>query len=653
MILALSRSPLSSVLKIPRRNFVPGRTRMKILSFSGGSSSFEKCPKLEAARRELAAIGANALIVPSDDPHLSEYTADCFARRAFISGFTGSAGTAVITEKHALLWTDNRYFIQAEQELGPDWTLMRQGESGVPEIGPYLAGLLRPGSSVVIDPLTFAAAPATALRATFDAAGITMVTETKENIVDTVWASDRPPAPTAPLRVHPAAYAGTSAKEKLKMMRESLSEAGADVMIVAALDEVAWLLNLRGADVKCNPVFLSYALVEQDGPTTLFVDISKLSDETSAHLSTSGVAVAPYKDVAKALGALIDSGKKVCADPARTNFGLWSSVPLQQQKPVAPSPIAAAKSVKNGAEMAGMKAAHLRDGVAMVEFLSWLHKTVSTEGRTVTEVEIDEKVTGWRKAQGKFLDVSFPTIAGSGGNGAIAHYRALPETCGNVGPDSMLLLDSGGQYEDGTTDLTRTIHLGTPSAFQMECFTRVLKGHIGVDSVVFPEKTPGFVLDVLARRSLWEAGLNYGHGTGHGVGAALNVHEGPQGISPRYSNLNVIRAGMVLSNEPAYYERDEFGIRIENLLQVVFADAGPTLSTPPSSNAESSVLPTFLKFERLTMVPIQKSLIDVRLLTPDEVSWVNKYHADVRAALTPLGLSEEASAWLRIATEPL
>jgi len=656
----------------------------------------------------MAKAGVDALVIPSDDPHLSEYVASCFERRAFVSGFTGSAGAAVVfaddldnpSEDGAacggLVWTDGRYHLQAEKELGPGWGLMKSGNPGVPEVAEYLASHVAGGGTVGVDPSCHSAASCEALRRALAAKGVALTFTTAaaavenddghgggedghaageaslgSNWVDEVWGSERPPLPVAPLRVHSLDVAGKTPQDKLQELRQAVKQAGADATMVASLDEVAWLLNLRGADVECNPVFLSYVLV---GPetATLFVDPAKVTQDVARHLAANGVEVLPYESASEGMREAVEvRGWRVLGDPNRLNAEMWSLVPAPMQIVVPPppgaapgqkgnSPLAEAKSVKNACELAGMEAAHVRDGAAVACFFAWLFETVHSPERATAslldEVDIDETVTQFRKelSPRHFVGLSFPTIAGADGHGAIVHYRASREDpenfpVGHVGPDTMLLLDSGAQYLDGTTDVTRTIHLGDPTPLQREAFTRVLKGHIGVDSCTFPEGTPGFVLDVLARKSLWEAGMDYAHGTGHGVGAGLNVHEGPMGIAPRYANLNTLKPGMVISNEPGFYHTPPhnekgFGIRIENLLQIVAAEPkGPV-----------APLKKFLKFKRLTQIPIQRALIDISLLTPSEVAWIDAYHEEVSGNVAPL-LADRPSVlkWLDEWTRPL
>ncbi|CAM9423954.1 unnamed protein product [Sphacelaria rigidula] len=589
--------------------------------------------------------GLDAFIVPSDDPHLSEYSAQCFNRRAFVSGFTGSAGTAVILKDEALLWTDGRYHLQAEQQLGAGWTLMKAGKPSVPTIKAFLAERLPPSSRVGIDPFVHSAAFIRDLEEEFKAANILLAPlehTGNGNPVDAVWGAERPAPPQGPVRVHPLKFAGETIKAKIEKVRESMSKEQADALVCCMLDEVAYLLNIRGDDVAHCPVVMAYALVTSEGSTSLFIDRSKLSPAVAAELKASNVEVHAYDDALGAVQRLAEQGKRVWIDPDRVNYAFANVMP-RERVVSKPSPIQAAKGVKNAAELEGMRAAHVRDGVAMVHALSRLERDVA-EGLTVSEVDVDHRITASRAKQDKFLDRSFPTIAGEGQNGAIIHYSADSHTCNVVGQSSMLLLDSGAQYEDGTTDVTRTMHFGEPTSEQKEAYTRVLQGHIGLATATFPDGTPGFMIDAFARRSLWEAGLDYQHGTGHGVGAALNVHEGPQSISSRTANTTPLQPGMVVSNEPGYYKGGEggFGIRIENLLEIV--DTGIMNEVLGRS---------FYRFEPLTLIPMQKKLVDFALLSTKERQWLDSYHRTVWMKISPLVEDEEALAWLRDATLPL
>ncbi|KAL4428500.1 hypothetical protein ABPG75_002589 [Micractinium tetrahymenae] len=637
--------------------------------------------RLAAFRQALAQAdggkGVQAFIVPSEDPHMSEYPPECDARRAFISGFDGSAGTAVVTTDVAALWTDGRYFLQAEAQLGPEWTLMRHGTPGCPEVQDWLADTLPEGARVGIDPFVHTIEAAEKLRKRLKAAGKSLV-PLEVNPVDGVW-EGRPAAPEAPLRVHSLEWAGQTVADKLASLRPQLAEAGAGALLVTMLDEVAWLFNLRGGDVPYNPVFISYGVVTAEG-AALYVDAGKVTPEVAAHLQEAGVEVKPYASLMSDVKAMAAAGTTLWMDPARVSYaikqaalaaaaeaaagsgsrkrargengalaaagdaGSGSEAEGQPAKVILekPSPVTLAKSVKNPAELAGMREAHLRDGAALVRFLCWLEKTIAS-GKPLSEVEVDEELTARRAAQPGFVEPSFPTIAGAGPNGAIIHYRAQPGTCRSVDASTLLLLDSGAQFDCGTTDITRTMHFGEPSQHQRACFTRVLQGHIGLDTAIWPEGTPGCAIDFLARAPLWTMGLNYRHGTGHGVGAALNVHEGPQSIAPRFWNTQPLLEHMVCSNEPGYYEDGAFGIRIENLFVVVEAP------TEFRYGGQS-----YYTCERLTLCPIQKKMIAKELLSQKEVDWVNAYHRQVWEALSPrLQGEEEELAWLREATSPL
>ena len=551
------------------------------------------CAKLAALRARMAAASVDAFVVPSQDPHFSEYVPTCFERRAWISGFTGSAGTAVVTAREALLWTDGRYFLQASQELSSEWTLMKGGQPGVPEPKQWLAERMDKGARVGVDASVHSLNEARAMRDILTKHGVLFEFVTA-NPVDEAWGEARPPFPTAPLRAHPAEWAGKSVAEKIAQCRADLAAKNADALVVSPLDEVAWLFNVRGGDLEFNPVALGYGIITADA-ATLYVDQAKVTDAIRADLKNAGVATAPYETCVADIKALAAAGKSLWVDPEKVSAALVAAAeeaangidadPSARAAKRAKtgeddgkkttvvfegaSPIPLAKAIKNDAEIAGMVEAHLRDGVAMASFWCWLDSQAA-QGKTHSEFDIGETVRAFRAKQPGFSEESFATIAGEGPHGAIIHYRASRESARAVGPDSLLLCDSGGQYECGTTDVTRTHHTGVPTRDQKDAYTRVLQGHIALASVRFPADTSGFVLDAFARSHLWAEGLDYRHGTGHGVGAALNVHEGPQSISPRFGNPTPLRPGMVLSNEPGYYEDgpDGFGIRIENLLVV-------------------------------------------------------------------------------------
>jgi len=620
----------------------------------------------------MKSMGVDAFLVPSQDPHFSEYVPTCFERRMFISGFTGSAGTALVTADAALLWTDGRYFLQAEQELGPEWTLMRGGQPGVPEPKAWLGEKMPEGSRVGVDADVHSLSEARALKKLLEQSGVTLVC-VDENPVDATWGDLRPAFPTAPLRVHKPEHAGVSVADKIAKIRERLAEQDCDYLVVSPLDEVAWLFNVRGGDLDFNPVALAYGLVGRK-TATLYVDEAKLTPEIRAHLAEAEVTAAPYERCVEDVREAAASGAKLWVDPDKVSLALVSAAedaaaasaggeggrPAKKAKRGSPekkgvaakaekgkggpikegvSPIPLAKAIKNEAELEGMFEAHYRDGVAMASFWCWLDKQAAL-GKTHDEYEIGEVVSSFRAKQPGFSEESFATIAGEGPHGAIIHYRATKESARVVGPDSLLLCDSGGQYDCGTTDVTRTHHTGEPTAFQKEAYTRVLQGHIALSSVVFPADTSGFVLDAFARSHLWAAGLDYRHGTGHGVGAALNVHEGPQSVSPRFGNPTPLQPGMVLSNEPGYYEDGGFGIRIENLLVVREAKTANNFGDKK-----------YMRFEVLTHIPIQKKLVDWSLMSPKDVAWLNEYHAAVWDRVAPRVEDEEVKEWLREATK--
>ncbi|XP_023537181.1 probable Xaa-Pro aminopeptidase P isoform X1 [Cucurbita pepo subsp. pepo] len=624
-------------------------------------SKDESDSKLQALRKLFSkpGIDIDAYVIPSQDAHQSEFIGECYMRRAYISGFTGSAGTAVVTKDQAALWTDGRYFLQAEKQLSSSWILMRAGNHGVPTPSEWLADTLAPGGVVGIDPFLFSADAAEDLKETISRKNHKLVYLYDYNLVDEIWKESRPKPPKGPIRVHDLKYAGLDVASKLASLRSELGEAGSSAIIISMLDEIAWLLNLRGSDVPNSPVMYAYLIVEMDG-AKLFVDTSKVSSEVMDHLKSAGVELRPYDSIISEIENLAEKGANLWLDPVSVNAAIANAyrnacdkyfIRLGNKRKskdktsetsnshVGPtgvyksSPVSIAKAVKNHAELEGMRNSHLRDAAALAQFWSWLEEEI-LNGVKLTEVEVADKLLEFRKNQDGFVDTSFDTISASGANGAIIHYKPEPSDCSVVDANKLFLLDSGAQYVDGTTDITRTVHFGEPTTYQKECFTRVLQGHIALDQAVFPQHTPGFVLDAFARSSLWKIGLDYRHGTGHGVGAALNVHEGPQSISFRFGNMTGLQDGMIVSNEPGYYEDHSFGIRIENLL--VVRDA----KTP---NCFGGI--GYLGFEKLTFVPIQTKMVDISLLSVAEVNWLNDYHSQVWEKVSPL-LEGSARQWL-------
>jgi len=648
--------------------------------------AIEACPKLEALRSRMKELKLDAYIVPSDDPHLSEYVPKAYMRRAFLSGFNGSAGTVVVTTQNAYLWTDSRYFNEASTSLNPvHWTLMKQGTSNIPTIPVFLAKnaahkfkqtstTFRVGIDPFLHPVSFAKEVTdNFLRETPTSGDATSIpvgeidTLDKEgNLIDPIWGTDRPPIPQSPFRIHPLQYSGTSVSQKIDSVRKEMEEKGATLSIFCALDDIAYLLNVRAkGDIETCPVGIAYATIAAgDGEVTLYCDGEKVGEDVKAHLAEAGVVRREYGEILPSLQSHLDrtTEPQVWIDQTRANYALGRIIPPHQLIN-APNAITSMKAVKNKTEIAGMRQAHMYDGIVMAQFVSWLEHAILVERRTVSEVEVDEVLTGMRAEQPGFLECSFPTIAGVGPNGAIIHYRAETGTdlLRHLDHTQPILIDSGGQYECGTTDVTRTWHFGEATADFKEYNTRVLKGHIAVDQMVFPEGTPGFVLDVFARKALWDVGKDYGHGTGHGVGAALNVHEGPQSISPRWGNKEVLKKGMIVSNEPGYYQDGVCGIRIENLLEITFVNEVDNVAFDQGLSEDDDGYPSkatsekkFLKFNRLTMIPIQKNLIDLRIMSEDELDWIDSYHEEVLGNIAPL-LEEgtPAMVWLRKACEKI
>lgn len=608
-------------------------------------------------------IGIDAYIIPSQDAHQSEFIADCYKRRAYISGFTGSAGTAVVTKDKAALWTDGRYFLQAEQQLSSSWILMRAGNNGVPTTSEWLNNVLAPGGRVGIDPFLFSSGAAEELKEAIAKNNHELVYLYDLNLVDEMWKESRPKPPNKPIRVHDLKYAGLDVASKLSSLRSDLEGADASAIVISMLDEVAWLINLRGNDVPHSPVMYAYLIVELSG-ALLFVDDSKVTPEVMHHLKNAGIELRPYDSILSEIRRLATQGARLWLDTSSLNaaivqtyksahyeYRLNQSNKSNQKNKIhyevsgpsgvfMMSPVSFSKSLKNDAELEGMRSSHLRDAAALTQFWFWLEEQIH-DGVMLTEVDVADKLLEFRSKQDGFIDTSFDTISGSGPNGAIIHYKPEPDSCSVVDPQKLFLLDSGAQYIDGTTDITRTVHFGEPTAREKECSTRVLQGHIALDQAVFPENTPGFVLDAFARSALWKVGLDYRHGTGHGVGAALNVHEGPQSISYRYGNMTPLLKGMIVSNEPGYYEDHAFGIRIENLLYVKEID------TPNRFGGIG-----YLGFEKLTFVPIQTKLVDVSLLSADEVKWLNDYHSQVWEKVSPL-VEGSVRQWLWDNTRPV
>ncbi|PRP83494.1 hypothetical protein PROFUN_04368 [Planoprotostelium fungivorum] len=581
----------------------------------------------------------NAYLVYSEDAHQSEYTPDRDKRRAFISNFTGSAGSVVVTDKEALLWTDGRYFLQASQQLTPEWTLMKDRLPETPSIPQWLAKNLPAKSRIGFDPKLVS-------KANIDSIGAELKSQKsdaelvpiQENLIDQIWGEVQPTYPNTPVFVHDMKYAGQSVEDKLEKIRGELSTNGAAAFVVTSLDEIAWLFNLRGNDIDFNPVFISYALVTPDN-ATLYIAQDKVKEDVRGALGSS-VNYKSYDDVFEDIRSLSSQGKKIWLDSTRSCTALFDAAGEQALN--RGSPITILKALKNEAELEGMRQAHIRDAVALISYFAWLEEELKGGNTGLSEAAAADKVDWFRSQQKDFVSLSFDTISSTGPSGAIIHYKPEHGSCATLKIEQMYLCDSGGQYKDGTTDVTRTMHFGEPTAREKRCFTRVLQGHIAIDKAIFPEGTNGYQLDILARLYLWKDGLDFRHGTGHGVGAFLNVHEGPHGISFRPTSQTVpLQGGMTVTNEPGYYEDGSFGIRIENVLLV------REEKTPDNFGGKK-----YLGFENITFVPIQTKMLDAGIMSPEEVQWINEYHEEVLKRVGP-HLEGKTLEWLKRETQPV
>ena len=574
--------------------------------------------RIARLREELRREHLSAFIFPTSDPHNSEYT----------SGFNGSAGTAVVTLDNAALWTDSRYFIAAEEQLqGTEFQLMKLKVEGTPSIAEWLGRELKDAAdkAVGIDGMVNSTNSIKELISDLRTqGGITL--RTNFDPLERIW-QDRPAIPENPVVIHPLEYAGEPIREKLARIRKALREKHADGMLMAALDDIAWTLNLRGSDVHCSPVFVSYLLISTT-EVTLYINKVKLTPEVMSYLQAEGVGVKPYDQVKQGLKDYFEYN--ILLDGNEVNYTLYKTV--EREIVDASSPVPLMKAVKNEREIAGFRSAMLKDGIAMVKFLKWLKPAVEAGGQT--EMSVERKLTALKAEQPLFRGLSFDTIVGYEEHGAIVHYEAIPETDTTLHPKGLLLIDSGTQYQDGTTDVTRTIALGPLTEEQKRVYTLVLKGHIDLQLLHFPDGASGTQLDAIARRPLWQAGMNFLHGTGHGVGCYLNCHEGPHQIRMEWIPAR-LQAGMTVTDEPGVYLGGRFGVRIENTLLVV--------------PAEETECGRFLGFETLTLCPIETSPIIKELMTPEEIQWLNDYHTMVYERLSPY-LNEDEKAWLRKAT---
>ncbi|KAI3717129.1 hypothetical protein L1987_68511 [Smallanthus sonchifolius] len=614
----------------------------------------------------------DALVVPSEDYHQSEYVSARDKRRAFVSGFTGSAGLALVTKNEALLWTDGRYFLQAEQQLSDQWKLMRMGED--PSVDLWISTTLPEDSAIGIDFWCISVETAQKWKSLFAKNQQNLVPTTR-NLVDEVW-KDQPKAEINPVHVLPLKFSGCSVSDKLNDLRDNLEKEKARGIIITSLDEVVWLYNVRGSDVAYSPIVHAFAVVTTK-EAFFYVDERKLSSEVKSYMEENKITVKDYSavsDVALLASNQLTSAKDTLSNGAReaevNSHKIWVdprcyyslySILNPEQVLQQPSPLALPKSLKNAVEMEGLKNAHIRDGVAVVQYFAWLDKQMQeiygasgyfkeSESQNpkkhpgeakLTEVSVSDKLEEFRAAKEHFRGLSFPTISSVGPNGAIIHYGPEAKTCAELDPNSMYLCDSGAQYLDGTTDITRTVHFGKPSEHEKRCYTAVLKGHFALGNARFPNGTTGHALDVLARVPLWSYGHDYRHGTGHGIGSYLNVHEGPHSISFR-PGLNVpLQASMTVTDEPGYYEDGKFGIRLENVL--IIKEAATQFNYANKG---------YLEFEHITWASYLTKLIDASILLPEEIKWVNSYHMKCRDILAPY-LDESEKAWLNQATEPI
>jgi Xaa-Pro aminopeptidase len=584
--------------------------------------------RLEALREVMRREHLGAFIFPSTDPHNGEYVPDHWKGREFISGFDGSAGTAVVTMNGAALWTDSRYFLAAEEQLkGTEFVLMKEKMAGTPGIAEWIGGQLEGtdttevGVDGMVNPVSAVEALIADLR---QCGGITV--RTNFDPLKQIW-PDRPALPGAPVELQPIDYAGETCASKLNRIRRALRDRHAGGLLVTALDDIAWTLNLRGTDVHCNPVFVGYLLIATD-KATLFVQRGKLTPGVVQYLDENGVGTDDYANVTKGLKSYFEYN--ILLDPDGTNYALYKAVECKVVR--GQSPVPALKAVKNEAEIAGFRRSMLRDGIALVRFLKWLKPAVAEGGQT--ELTVAHKLTALRARQDGFRDISFDTIAGYQEHGAIVHYEATPATDAALKPEGLLLLDSGAQYQDGTTDITRTIALGPVTDEQRRIYTLVLKGHIQLSMLRFPAGASGTQLDAVARKDMWREGLNYLHGTGHGVGSYLNVHEGPHQIRMEWKPAP-LKAGMTVTNEPGIYLPGRFGVRTENMLLIT-----PCMTTEFGD---------FLQFEPLTLCPIDTAPLMPGMLTEEEAEWLDAYHRHVFEMLSPY-LDDEEQEWLRGAT---
>ncbi len=594
--------------------------------------------RIAALRSLMQEHGLQAYIIRGTDPHTSEYMCDHWKEITWISDFKGETGTVLVTLDEAFLWTDSRYYLQAEKELaGTGVSLMRESDIDTPTIPEWLCANMQAGWVTGVNPEMFTVQGYRMLADELAEAGITMKSI---DLIKPLWQTDRPPVPQVPLYEYEVRYAGETVESKLQRVREELRKKKADTMVISALDEIAWLLNIRGLDVDFNPVVISYLLLEKDR-CTLFVAPEKVNSKAQEYLTKHHISVADYNDIFKSIGALPPSAA-ILYDGSRLNQALYEAMPGKCRKTDSQSPVMLLKSIKNEVELEGERIAMRKDAVALTRFLRWLEEDAFRGGRTQTEYDLMLKLHEYRAMGENFVTESFGTIAGYRGNGAIVHYEATPHDCAVVRPEGMLLLDSGGQYLDGTTDITRTVWLGgdIPQQAKLD-YTYVLKGHICLAMARFPRGTRGNQLDALAKQYMWQAGITYGHGTGHGVGHFLGCHEGPQNVRTDM-NPTQLQPGQICSDEPGIYRTGMWGVRIENLVAV----------TPTPQTEAHTTDDRFLCWETLTLCYYDTGLIEMSLLTDTERQWLNNYHRRVADEICPL-LGKEDAEWLRNKCKPV
>ncbi|MCB0283628.1 MAG: aminopeptidase P family protein [Calditrichaeota bacterium] len=589
--------------------------------------------RIKALRSEMQKRQIKAYLIPSIDAHQSEYVPALWQRRPFISGFNGSAGDVVITMQNGGLWTDGRYYAQAEEQLsGSGIDLFRASDGGTPTIPDFLKTELQKGDIVAADPKTFSVSQAQSLMKEIKSNGL-QFEFIEENLIDIIW-EDQPELPKDPIKIHPIKYAGESVESKLSRIRRAIAANDCYAHVITMLDAIAWTFNLRGKDVDFNPVFIAYAIITQDD-AYLFTRSEKITEEVRRNLGNA-VHIFDYSEFKTHLDKLAQSAKRIWIDGTTTNYWIYSMLYPKCDIYNGMSPVIKFKAIKNEAELNGYRACHIRDGVAMVNFLHWLDNAVPKGG--ITELSATEKLLEFRQQQDMFQGPSFSSISSYKIHGAIIHYSVTKESDIPLEAEGVYLIDSGGQYLDGTTDITRTVALGTVGDEEKENFTRVLMGHINLCLTSFPKGTNGPALDVISRQALWEIGLNFNHGTGHGVGAYLGVHEGPQAINPSRGFGVALEPGMILSNEPGYYKNKQYGMRVENLINVV-----------PDKELSSDEF-EFYKFENATICPIDTRLIKKSVMQEKHINWLNEYHERVLNILSPF-VSGEVKDWLKNATK--